>query len=162
MNNEATANNSVNVATTSMGPNQFKIVATATFNCKPSRIWALLWDWEQLLAVGLPGMTDNFQWLNGGPDEIPSTFQFEVGGTVIKEEIYERTTEDRHCLRYRTMEPALGVLDYDAILVLHPIDERHTAFSATREVTFEPGVEPDMLVEMVQSETKHLQDYFAH
>ena len=113
------------------------------------------------MAVGLPGMTDNFQWLNGGPEQIPSSFQFEVGGVVIKEEIYERTIQGRHCLRYRTLEPALGVLDYDAILELHPIDDIQTAFSATRDVTFESGVAPEMLVGMVRSETKNLQDYFA-
>ncbi|GAH00596.1 unnamed protein product, partial [marine sediment metagenome] len=123
--NEMTAND-VNVVTTSIGPNQFKIVATATFNSNPSEIWALLWDWEQLLAVGLPGMTDNFQWLSGGPDEIPSTFQFEIGGVTIKEEIYERTMEHRYCLRYRTLEPALGILDYEAVIELDPIDEIHT------------------------------------
>ena len=153
--------NNVNVVTTSTGPDQFTIVATATFNCEPTKVWKLLWDWEQLLAVGLSGMTDNFQWLNGGPEQIPSSFQFEVGGVVIKEEIYERTIQGRHCLRYRTLEPALGVLDYDAILELHPIDDIQTAFSATRDVTFESGVAPEMLVRMVRSETKNLQDYFA-
>jgi len=161
MNNETTPNNDVNVVTKSTGPNQFTILATANFNCEPKKIWKLLWDWEQLLTVGLPGMTENFQWLNGSPEQIPSSFQFELGGVVIKEEIYERTTQDSHYLRYRTLEPSLGVLDYDAILELHPIDEKHTAFSATREVTFEPGVEPEMLVELVRSETKNLQDYFA-
>lgn len=158
--NEMTAND-VNVVTTSIGPNQFEIVATATFSSNPSEIWALLWDWEQLLAVGLPGMTDNFQWLSGGPDEIPSTFQFEIGGVTIKEEIYERTMEHRYYLRYRTLEPALGILDYEAVIELDPIDEKHTAFSATREVKLEPGVEPEMLAEIVQSETQNLKEYFT-
>lgn len=160
-NNLDTDSKAVNMSVTQSGDNHYTIIATATFNSGPERIWELLWDWEQLLAVGLPGMTENFQWISGGPDEVPSQFQFELGGAVIKEEIYERTTQDLHCLRYRTLEPSLGVFDYDAILELSPIDEHRTAFSAIREVTFEAGIEPDMLVEMVRSETKHLQDYFA-
>lgn len=155
------AHDDIEVITKSTGLNQFTIVATATFNCDPTKIWKLLWDWEQLLTVGLPGMTENFQWLNGSPEQIPSSFQFELGGAIIKEEIYKRTTKDNHCLRYRTLEPSLGVVDYDAILELHPIDQKHTVFTATRKVTFEPGVEPDMLAEMVKLETKNLKDYFT-
>jgi hypothetical protein len=151
----------VSVVTTPGETDQYRIVATATFNCTPSKIWTLLWDWEQLLAVGLPGMTNNFQWLNGGPDEIPSSFQFEVGNAIIKEEIYERRSKDPHCLRYRTLEPALGVVEYDAVIELVPIDDEHTAFSATREVKFESGTEPDMLINMVNAETRYLQEYFA-
>ena len=153
--------NAVEVVTTPVGTSQFKIVAKATFNCAPEQIWKLLWDWEQLLAVGLPGVTENFQWLNGSPDHIPSSFQFEIGGVIIKEEIYERKTKSVHRLRYRTLGPALGVVDYDAIIDLHPISNRQTVFLATRVVTFEPGVTPDMLADMVRSETKNLQTYFS-
>jgi hypothetical protein len=132
----------VKVVTTVTGPDQYRIVATATFDCAPLEVWALLWDWEQLRAVGLPGLTSNFQWLNGGPDEVPSTFQFEMAGITIKEEIYERTAEentDRYRLRYRTLEPALGVLEYDAALELQRLAGTRTAFSATREVRLALG-----------------------
>ena len=162
MKNETTPLNDVNIVSEPKGPNQYRIAATATFNCDPAKIWELLWDWEQLLTVGLPGMTENFQWLDGSPDQIPSSFQFEVGGVVIKEEIYERNTQGSHRLRYRTLEPALGVVEYDAIFEFQPINEEQTAFSAIREVTFESGVDPEMLVGMVQAETKNLQDYFAN
>jgi hypothetical protein len=126
-------------------------------------VWALLWDWERFIAVGLPGMTSDFEWLSGGPDEVPSTFQFALAGAVVKEEIYERSAEDggRYRLRYRTLEPALGVLEYDAVLELRGTAETHTRFSATRDVRLAPGRTADMLAGMIESETQLLREYFA-
>lgn len=154
----------VNVETTVTGPDQYRIIATATFETVPAKVWALLWDWERLVAVGLPGVTRDFQWLSGGPDNVPSTFQFEIAGATLKEEIYERTAEQgagRYRLRYRTLEPALGVLEYDAILELRRITGPHTSFSATREVRLAPGTSSEILAGMVESETQCLKDHFA-
>ena len=151
----------VEVATTKIGTDKYQIVATATFESNPEEIWKLLGDWKQFLAVGLPGITSDFQWLSGGPDQVPSTFQFEMAGTVIREEIYEITKTDRHRLRYRTLEPALGILDYDAILDLDPITAFQTNFTAAREVQYEPGSDPEILAGMVHSETQCLKAYFA-
>jgi hypothetical protein len=160
----ATQRSDVKVVTTGTGPDQYRIVATATFECAPGEVWSLLWDWERLLAVGLPGLTSDFKWLSGGPDEVPSTFQFEVAGATVKEEIYERTAEEatgQYRLRYRTLEAALGILEYDAVLELQRIAEARTAFSATREVRLVPGTAPDMLAGMVESETQCLKEHFA-
>jgi hypothetical protein len=154
----------VKVVTTVIGPDQYRIIATATFESAPAEVWALLWDWEGLVAVGLPGLTSDFTWLSGGPDQVPSTFQFVVAGSILKEEIYERTAEEaagRYRLRYRALEPALGVVEYDAVLELQRIPGTHTAFTATREVRLMPGTAPDMLAGMVESETQCLKEYFA-
>jgi hypothetical protein len=53
----------VNVVTTVIGRDQYRIVATATFETTPAEVWALLWNWERLVAVGLPGLTSDFDWL---------------------------------------------------------------------------------------------------
>ena len=53
----------VKVVTTVTGPDQYRIVATATLESAPAEVWALLWDWERLVAVGLPGLTSDFKWL---------------------------------------------------------------------------------------------------
>ena len=154
----------VRVVTTVTGVDKYRIVATARFDSAPVEVWALLWDWERLVAVGLPGLTSDFKWLSGGPDEVPSTFQFEVAGATLKEEIYERTeaaANGRYILRYRALEPALGVLEYDAVLELQRIAEVRTAFSATREVRLASGTAPDMLAGMVESETKCLKEHFV-
>jgi hypothetical protein len=154
----------VKVVTTASGPDQYTIVATATFESVPAEVWALLWDWERLVAVGLPGMTSDFQWLSGGPDKVPSTFQFELAGATLNEEIYERTSEEgagRYRLRYRALGPALGVLEYDAVLELQRTAGAHTAFSATRKVRLAPGTAPDMLAGMIESETQCLKEHFA-
>ena len=154
----------VKVVTTVIGPDQYRIVATATFEGVPAEVWALLWDWEGLVAVGLPGLTSDFTWLTGGPDQVPSTFQFVVAGSILTEEIYEHTAEEamgRYRLRYRALEPALGVVEYDAVIELQRVDEARTAFSAKREVRLAPGTAPDMLAGMVESETQCLREYFA-
>jgi hypothetical protein len=114
--------------------------------------------------VGLPGLTSKFAWLIGGPNQAPSTLQFELAGALIKEEIYERTAEEgtgRYCLRYRALEPALGVIEYDAVLDLRRIGEANTAFSAIREVRLEPGTGPEMLAGIVESETQRFKEHFA-
>lgn len=153
----------VEIATTTTGADQYKIVASATFETGPAGVWALLWDWERFLAVGLPGQTSDFKWLSGGPDEVPSTFQFEMAGATIKEEIYERTAEETaspYRLRYRVLEPALGVLEYDAVLELRRISDARTTFSAIREVRLAPGSSAEMLSGMVEAETQCLKQHF--
>jgi len=151
----------VQVATENAGPNRYKITATAEFEASPSESWELLWDWERFVEVGLPGMTSNFTWLSGSPDEVPSKFQFEIAGTLLKEEIYERTdTDGEYLLRYRALEPALGVEEYDAILQLKQVAGGRTAFEAIRGVRLQTGTSPDMLSELVRSETQCLVDYF--
>lgn len=114
--------------------------------------------------MGLPGLTSDFQWLSGGPDEVPSTFQFELAGATLKEEIYERSADreaGRYRLRYRALEPALGIVEYDAVIELQRVADTATAFSATREVRLAPGMAVDMLAGIVESETQCLKDHFA-
>ena len=151
----------VKVITSKIGSDKYSIAATATFKSTPEEIWKLIADWEQFLEVGLPGIASNFRWLSGGPHIVPSTFQFEIAGAVIKEEIYEMTSEKEHRLRYKTLEPALGILEYDAVLELDPVSDFQTVFSAIREVQYEPGSDPEILAGMIHSETQCLQDYFA-
>lgn len=146
------------------GDDRYEIVATERFDCRPRELWELLCDWERLVAVGLPGMTSDFRWLSGGPRESPSTFEFTVAGTVLKEEIYEITANeetDRYRLRYRVLEPALGVLEYDALLDLEPTAGRTTTLEAVRIVRLEQGSAPDMLAGMVDGEMQSLKDHFA-
>jgi hypothetical protein len=146
------------------GDDRYEIVATERFDCVPSELWNLLCDWEQLVAVGLPGMTSDFRWLAGGPHEAPSRFEFAVAGTVLKEEIYELTADeetDRYRLRYRVLEPALGVLEYDAVLDVEPTTAGPTSLHARYRVRLEPGSAPDMLAGMVDGEMQSLKDHFA-
>ncbi len=146
------------------GDDRYEIVATERFDCAPSELWELLCDWERMVAVGLPGMTSDFRWLSGGPRESPSTFEFTVAGTVLKEEIYELTADeesDRYRARYRALEPALGVLEYDAVLDVDSTDGVTTLLEATRAVRLEPGGTPDMLAGMVDGEMQSLKDHFA-
>jgi len=157
------AQGNVEVVTRDLGGDRYRMTATAHFDAAADRVWKLLSNWERLVAVGLPGMTSEFEWLSGGSDDVPSTFQFVIAGATLKEEIYERTTNeggDHYLLRYRALEPALGVIEYDAVLELQRLTAKGTAFEAVREVRLEPGNTPDMLAEMVRSETQCLKEYF--
>jgi hypothetical protein len=152
----------VQVVTENIGPDRYKIAANAEFEASPAVSWELLWDWERFVEVGLPGMVNNFTWLSGSPDEVPSKFRFEIAGALLKEEIYERTdTDGEYLLRYRALEPALGVEEYDAVLRLKQVANGGTAFEAIRNVRLQAGTSPDMLSELVRSETQCLVDHFA-
>jgi hypothetical protein len=152
----------VRVVTENTRPDCYKITALAEFESTPDVSWQLLWDWERFVEIGLPGLTSNFLWLSGSPDEVPSKFQFEIAGALLKEEIYERTNSGGdYLLRYRALEPALGVEEYDAVLRLLELPDGRTAFEAVRDLRLGSGASPDMLVELVRSETQCLVDYFA-
>ena len=154
----------VKLVTEPFGIDQYKIVASARFEKPPGEVWPLLLNWERFVKVGLPGMTSNFEWLSGGPSIVPSKFSFDIAGVTLREEIYEQdvdSTEGSYLLRYRALEPALGVIEYDASLILQMLREGGTGFEAIREVQLEPGTSPEMLAEMVRSETQCLKAYFA-
>lgn len=146
------------------GDDRYEISAVERFDCAPGELWALLCDWERLVAVGLPGMTSDFRWRSGGPGESPSTFEFTVGGAVLKEEIYELTAHEepgRYRLRYRALEPALGVLEYDAVLDVGPAAGGGTVLEAVRRVRLEANGDPGMLAGMIDGEMQSLEDHFA-
>jgi hypothetical protein len=146
------------------GDDRYEIVATERFDCPPRELWDLLCDWERFVAVGLPGMTSDFRWLSGGPRESPSRFEFIVAGTVLSEEIYELTADEksgRYRARYRALEPALGVLEYDAVLDVESTDGVTTVLEATRAVRLESGSAPDMLAGMIDGEMQSLKDHFS-
>lgn len=156
--------NEVELVVETAGNDRYKITAKVQLGSQASSVWPLLLNWERFIEVGLPGMTSNFQWLSGGPDVVPSSFQFDMAGATLKEEIYEQQVDPeqgRYLLRYRTTEPALGVVEYDASLVLQQLPGTGTAFEATREVRLESGATPDMLATVVKAETECLKEYFA-
>jgi len=80
------AQGNVEVVTRDLGGDRYRMTATAHFDAAADRVWKLLSNWERLVAVGLPGMTSEFEWLSGGSDDVPSTFQFVIAGATLKEE----------------------------------------------------------------------------
>jgi len=156
--------NEVELVCETVGTDQFRIVARARFDRPADLVWPLLMNWERFIEIGLPGMTSNFRWLSGGTEVVPSTFQFEMAGATLKEEMYEQRVDldqGRYLLHYRTLEPALGVVKYDAALVLQQPPGGGTSFEAVRDVRLESGTPPDLLADVVRSETQYLMDYFA-
>jgi hypothetical protein len=127
----------VKVATTVIGPDQYRIVATATFESAPRRRLGPSVELGKPPRRGPTGTDQRFHVAERRSDQVPSTFQFVMATSILKEEIYERTAEEgagRYRLRSRVLEPALDVLEYDAVLELQRIPGAHTAYSAAREV----------------------------
>jgi hypothetical protein len=150
----------VQVVVKQIGPNQHSIVATTTLDQPVGRIWAVFCDFEKLVATALPGVASDFQWLMGGsPDRVPSRLQFVASGVNIVEEIYRRDDAE-YVLRYRVLEPALGILEYDSVLQLTPISDEQTIYTSTRTATLEPGA-VDGLAGLIALETQNLKSHFA-
>jgi hypothetical protein len=155
-----TGEGGVEVSIQELGPNQYRIVSRATFDQPVTKIWPVFRNFEKLVNVGLPGLTSDFEWLNGGtPDRVPSQFRFVSGGAYVVEEVYHRS-DDEHVLRYRVLEPVLGILELDSELRLTPISDAQTAYTATRKITLEPGT-IDGLGALVSLETQNMKNYFA-
>lgn len=155
-----TGEGGVEVTIQELGPNQYRVVSRATFDQPVAKVWPVFRNFEKLVNVALPGVTSDFEWLHGGnPDRVPSQFRFASGGAYVVEELYQRS-DDEHVLRYRVLEPVLGILDYDSELRLTPISDAQTAYTATRKMTLEPGA-IDSLRGLVSLETQNMKNYFA-
>lgn len=148
----------VTVTVTQTGTNEYTIVAETYVYNNIETIWSKVRNFKTFVEVALPGVATNFQWICGGPHQIPSTFKFTTSGEIVKEEIYYRS-EYKHKLRYRVLEPALGILEYDSIIDLDPVWSNKTHYKATRFVTLEPGA-LEGLVDLFELETGNIKDYF--
>lgn len=150
----------VETVTTELGPNQYRIVTSATFDRPVARVWPTFLDFQNLVELGLPGSATDFVWVNGGsPQKVPSAFQFLSGGETIHEEVYFRDNHT-HTLRYRLLQPALGFVAIDSVLQLENCRGR-AHYTATRVVTLEPNVPVESLSSLLTLETENLKTYFA-
>jgi hypothetical protein len=141
------------------GTNEYIILAGTILDASAGEAWSQLRDFEQLAEIALPGLVSDFEWLNGGgPEQIPSTFQFVTGGTTVVEEIYYRN-DSAYTLRYRLVDPALGIQEYDAQISLIPLSQDKALYFLFREVTVDPGVIGG-LVDLTEIETLNINNYF--
>lgn len=155
-----TDDDGVETTTTELGPNQYRIVTSATFDRPVARVWPTFLDFQNLVELGLPGSATDFVWVNGGsPQKVPSAFQFLSGGETIHEEVYFRDNHT-HTLRYRLLQPALGFVAIDSVLQLENCRGR-AHYTATRVVTLEPNVPVESLSSLLTLETANLKTYFS-
>jgi hypothetical protein len=141
------------------GTDEYIIVAATILEEPVGDAWSEIRDFEQLVEIGLPGLATDFEWLNGGgPEQIPSSFQFVSGGSVVEEEIYYRNSST-HTLRYQLLTPVLGIQEYDAQISLVSLSQNATLFVVVREVELDPGV-IEGLVDLIELETNNVHDYF--
>lgn len=146
---------------TPLGPNRYFFFQKVTVNPSPGRVWTEVRDLEKLVAIALPGVAEDFQWVDGGgPERVPSRFQFVVSGTTIHEEVYARD-QRRHSVRYRLLVPALGIASYDAEVKLLSADKNQTTLVFARDITFDAGADPTPLTDLIGTEGIAIRDHFC-
>ncbi|AKU93620.1 hypothetical protein AKJ09_00284 [Labilithrix luteola] len=155
-----TTDDGVELVTTELGPHQYRIVTSATFDRPVARVWPTFLDFQNLVELGLPGSASDFVWVDGGsPQKVPSSFQFISGGETIHEEVYYRDNHT-HTMRYRLLQPALGFVEIDSVLQLENVRGR-AHYTATRVVTLDPNLPVEALSSLLVLETANLKTYFA-
>lgn len=146
---------------TELGPNRYFFFQKVPMDPPVGKVWTTVRDFEKLVAIALPGIATDFQWVDGGgPGRAPASCQFVVSGSPIHEEVYALDNRE-HSLRYRLLVPALGLAAYDAEVRLQPSGKGDTTLSFTRDITFDAGVDPAGLTALIEQEGVAIQDYFC-
>lgn len=146
---------------TELGPNRYFFFQKVSMDPPVGKVWKTVRDFEKLVAIALPGIASDFQWVDGGsPERVPSSCQFIVSGSPIHEEVYALDSRE-HSLRYRLLVPALGLAAYDAEVRLLRSGNDDTTILFTRDITFDAGVDPAGLTALIEQEGVALQNYFC-
>jgi hypothetical protein len=147
--------------TTPLEGGGFRFVGSVVLDRPIGAVWAKAHNIESFVAIVLPGLASNFQWVDGGsPGVVPARFSFEANGATLLEEVYYRSNED-HVLKYQLVTPALGMESYLATVDLTSEGPQSTRVTYTREMRF---ADPSLLASfsgLLQLEMTNLQAYFA-
>lgn len=139
---------------------RFRFVSTAVVCATEGKVWNTIKDIEQVVAIALPGIASNFQWLDGGSaKQVPSDFQFDALGGAVHEQVYYLSHED-HVLGYRLVTPALGIVTYVAAMDVDKLANGQSRLTFSRDILFEdPAVVPDFAA-LFEQEIASLQAHF--
>ena len=139
----------------------FRFVSTALLDVPEGAAWAKIHNMEKLAEIALPGLSSDFQWLDGGtPGTAPSRYQFTALGTTVQEEILLIDRAEK-VLKYHLVTPALGIRSYVGTVSLDPVDHDHSLITFSRDVAFDdPAALPDFTA-LFEQEIGYIQAYFA-
>lgn len=152
----------VKISVIEVGPDQYIVTAKTIIDAPVSTIWGTIRDFEKLTEIGLGGVLTDFQWLNGGgPEVVPSSFQFLAGDTLVIQELYYRN-KFTHTMRHHILNlPVLGIQEYDAEIDLTPFFINKTMYIATRELTVD-AEHLEGLVALIELDTTNIANYFEN
>jgi hypothetical protein len=138
----------------------FRFVSTAVVDLPIGAVWAIVHNLEKDIQIALPMATD-FTWLDGGsPGTAPSRYSFTVFGTTLLEEVFYMSHAD-HVVKYRLVDPALGIQSYAGTIDLDPIDATHTRLTFSREAVFDDPASAGPFGDLFHQEAVDIQAYFA-
>src|SRR5262245_43647685 len=75
-----------------LGSNQYIFYQRVLLDAPIDEVWPEIRDAERLVAIALPAVISTFMWVNGGgPETIPSLYQFSVGDATLLEQVAYRS-----------------------------------------------------------------------
>ncbi|XXX79437.1 hypothetical protein WMF30_11740 [Sorangium sp. So ce134] len=144
----------------SIGEDQYLTYQRVLIDAPISEVWPVLRDVEWFVEAVLPDVAPTFVWLNGGgPETIPSTYQFTSGGVTLLEEIIYRS-EAHHQILVRLLAPAFGMEQYYALGDLTPCGDQ-TVLEYTRYLELAPGTDIEFFRALFTQEFIDIPAYFA-
>ncbi|AGP34712.1 hypothetical protein BE04_04715 [Sorangium cellulosum] len=143
----------------SIGQDQYLSYQRVLIDAPVSEVWPVLRDIEWFAEAVLPEVAPTFLWLNGGgPETIPSAYQFTSGGVTLVEEIIYRS-EAHHQILVRLLEPAFGMEQYYALGDLTPCGDQ-TVLEYTRYLELAPGTDIAFFTALFTQEFIDIPAYF--
>ncbi|WP_437652440.1 hypothetical protein [Sorangium sp. So ce1182] len=147
---------------TPIGENQYLSYQRVLLDAPISEVWPVLRDIERFVEAVLPDVAPTFMWEDGGgPEVIPSRYQFTSGGITLHEEIIYRSEEENQIL-VRLVEPVpeLGMEQYYAFGDATPVCGNKTLLEYTRYIELAPGTDPEFFRALFTQEFIDIPAYF--
>ncbi len=145
---------------TPIGENQYLSYQRVVLDAPVSEVWPELRDIERFVQVVLPDIAPTFMWVDGGgPEIIPSRYQFTAEGVTLLEEIIYRSEEENQIL-VRLVEPAFGMQQYYAFGDLTKVCGQKTLLEYTRYLELDPTTDPEIFRALFTQEFLDIQAYF--
>ncbi|WP_437318942.1 hypothetical protein [Sorangium sp. So ce385] len=143
----------------SIGQDQYLSYQRVLIDAPISEVWPVLRDIEWFVEAVLPDVAPTFLWLNGGgPETIPSEYQFTSGGVTLHEEIIYRS-EAHHQILVRLLDPAFGMEQYYALGDLTQCGDQ-TVLEYTRYLELAPGTDTEFFRVLFTQEFIDIPAYF--
>ncbi|WP_438018799.1 hypothetical protein WMF18_06845 [Sorangium sp. So ce315] len=146
---------------TPIGEDQVLSYQRVLIDAPIGEVWPVLRDIERFAEAVLPDLAPTFMWLDGGgPETIPSRFQFSSGADTLVEEIIYRSEAEKQIL-VRLVEPVLGMQEYYAFGDLTRACGDRTVLEYTRYLELAPGTDIEFFRALFTQEFIAIPAYFA-
>lgn len=145
---------------TPIGEDQVLSYQRVLIDAPIGEVWPVLRDIERFAEAVLPDLAPTFMWLDGGgPETIPSRFQFSSGADTLVEEIIYRSEAEKQIL-VRLVEPVLGMQEYYAFGDLTRACGDRTVLEYTRYLELAPGTDIEFFRALFTQEFIAIPAYF--